>query len=97
MKKILFAAFAMLFAFSSCVQDKMYPYPSIADISNTIAYDETEAVIVTATVTAFIDIQEVNLVYKAGGSPQKVKMVAGTGNIYAGEIPPMPMGTEVIY
>ena len=97
MKKILFAAFAMLFAFSSCVQDKMYPYPSIANISNTIAYDETEAVIVTATVTAFIDIQEVNLFYKAnGGAPQKVKM-AGTGNIFAGEIPALPMGTEVIY
>ncbi len=97
MKKILFAAFAMLFAFTSCVQDKLYPYPTIADIANTIAYDETEDVTVTATVSAFIDIQECLLIYKAGNSAaQKVKMTA-SGKTYTGIIPAQPMGTEVIY
>ena len=97
MKKIFLAAFAALFAFSSCVKDEMYPYPTIADIANTIAYDETEDVTVTATVTAFVDIQEVNLFYKAGGSSaQKVKMTA-SGNTYSGIIPAQPMGTEVTY
>ena len=97
MKKIFLAAFAALFAFSSCVKDEMYPYPSIADISNTIAYDETEDVTVTALVTAFVDIQEVNLFYKTGSSAaQKVKMTA-SGNTYTGVIPAMPMGTEVTY
>ncbi|MBR4802936.1 MAG: lamin tail domain-containing protein [Bacteroidales bacterium] len=97
MKKIFIAAFAMLFALSSCVEDKLYPYPSIADISNTIAYNETDDVTVTATVTAFIDVQEVLLFFKAGGSAaQKVKMT-GSGNTFTGVIPAQPMGTEVVY
>lgn len=87
----------MLFAFSSCVKDELYPIPTISELSNTIAYDETEDVTVTALVSALVPVTEVNLVYKAGSSaPATVKM-EGLGESFKGIIPAQPMGTEVKY
>ena len=97
MKKLFIAAFAMLFAFSSCVEDKLYPIPTVSELSNTIAYDETESVTVTALVSALVPVTEVNLFYKAGGAAvAKVKM-EGLGESFKGVIPAQPMGTEVKY
>jgi len=97
MKKFFIAAFAMLFAFSSCVKDELYPIPTISELSNTIAYDETEDVTVTALVSALVPVNEVNLFYKAGSSSvAKVKM-EGLGEYFKGVIPAQPMGTEVTY
>ena len=97
MKKLFIAAFAMLFAFTSCVKDELYPIPTIGELSNTIAYDETEDVTVTALVSALVPVTEVNLFYKAGSaSVTKVKM-EGLGEVFTGVIPAQPMGTEVKY
>lgn len=97
MKKIFIAAFAMLFALSSCVEDKLYPIPTVTELSNTIAYDETEDVTVTAIVSALVPVTEVNLFYKAGSAAAaKVKM-EGLGESFTGIIPAQPMGTEVKY
>lgn len=96
MKKILFA-FAAMLGLVSCVKDGMYPYAAIQHINNTIAYDETEAVTVMAFATAFVDITEVNLIYKAGSAAEKsVAMTYGAG-AYTGVIPAQPMNTEVKY
>ena len=87
----------MLFAFTSCVKDELYPIPTIGELSNTIAYDETEDVTVTALVSALVPVNEVNLFYKAGSSSvAKVKM-EGLGEYFKGVIPAQPMGTEVTY
>ena len=87
----------MLFAFSSCVKDELYPIPTISELTNTIAYDETEDVTVTALVSALVPVNEVNLFYKAGSSSvAKVKM-EGLGEYFKGVIPAQPMGTEVTY
>ena len=97
MKKILFAALAALFAFSACVKDEVYPYPTVSDISNTVAYYETDAVTVTASVNALVDIKEVNLVYQLGTAAEKTAKMTASGKVYSGTIPAAPIGTEVKY
>ena len=96
MKKILFA-FAAFLCLTACVQDGMYPYAAISNITNTIAYNETEPVTVTAVATAFVDITEVNLVYTAGSAAEKSVKMTGSGKVYTGTIPPQAMNTEVKY
>ena len=97
MKKIFIAAFAMLFVFSSCVKDKVYSVPTITGVTNTIAYDETEDVTVTAIVSALVPVSEVNLIYKAGSSAAATVKMEGLGESFKGIIPAQPMGTEVVY
>ena len=87
----------MLLGLNSCVEDKVYPNPTISDLTNTIAYGEDDAVTVTALVKALVPVEEVNLVYKAGSAaPVTVKM-DGMGEGFTGIIPPQKMGTEVKY
>lgn len=97
MKKFIIAAFAMVFAFTSCVKDEVYPFPAISNISNTIAYNELEDVTVNATVTAFVTVDEVNLVYKVGGGAAQTVKMTGAANVYSGVIPAQAMGTVVTY
>lgn len=96
MKKILFSLAAFL-CLTACVEDGMYPYAAVSNLANTIAYDETEAVTVTATATAFVDITEVNIIYKAGSAAEKSVKMTGSGSTYTGVIPAQPMNTEVKY
>ena len=97
MKKFFIAAAALLIAFTSCVKDEMYPYAAVSNVANTIAYDENEAVTVTATVSAFVDIEEVNLVYTAGNTAAKTVKMTGSKGVYTGTIPAQAMGTAVNY
>lgn len=97
MKKLLFAAIAALFAFSACVKDEIYPYPSVSNVSNTVAYYETDVVTVTANVSALVDIKEVNLVYQLGTAAEKTAKMTASGKVYTGTIPAAPIGTEVKY
>lgn len=96
MKKILFAV-ATLLALSACVKDAMYPNPTVSNISNTVAYYDTDDVTVTATVSAFVDITKVNLVYNIGSAAAKEVAMTAAGNTYTGTIPAAAMGTEVKY
>lgn len=97
MKKILFAALAALFAFSACVKDEIYPFPTVSDISNTVAYYDTDNVTVTASVNALVEVKEVNLVYQLGTAAEKSVKMTASGKVYTGTIPAAPMGTEVKY
>ncbi|MDT3356209.1 MAG: lamin tail domain-containing protein [Bacteroidota bacterium] len=99
MKNILFAAAALLLSVTSClVKDEMYPYPAIGEISNTVAFDETDDVTVTAKVGAFVDIESVTIVYTAGSAKAAtVKMTKGSGDEWTGVIPAQAVGTEVKY
>jgi len=96
MKKILLIA-ASIFALAGCVKDELYPFAAVSDLANTIAYDETTAVTVTATVTAFVDITEVNLIYSAGGAAEETVAMTASGSTYSGVIPAQAMDTEVTY
>ena len=96
MKKILLIALAIL-ALAACVKDDLYPYPSVANVKNTVAYYETDDVTVTAVVTALKDLTGVDLVYKAGNDAEKTVAMTASGNTYSAVIPAQPMGTEVEY
>ena len=97
MKKIFIICTAALLALTSCVKDQVYPYPTVSGIANTIAYYETDAVTVTATVKAYVDITDVNLVYKLGTAAEKSAKMTASGKVYTGTIPAAPLGTEVKY
>lgn len=96
MKKLIISLAAVL-ALSACVKDALYPYPSVADVKNTVAYYDTDDVTVTTTISALVDIQEVNLVYTAGSAAAKTVKMTASGKTYTGVIPAQPMGTEVKY
>ena len=96
MKKIFFA-FVALLALSACVKDGMYPNPTVSNISNTVAYYDTDDVTVTATVSAFVNITKVNLVYNIGSAAAKEIAMIASGSTYTATIPAASMGTEVKY
>ncbi|MCR5519656.1 MAG: lamin tail domain-containing protein [Bacteroidales bacterium] len=98
MKKLFILSLAAVLAFSACVEDSIYPYASISDVTNTYAYDAATTVEVSATVTAFVDIKSVNLYYTAGKAAEtSASMTAGSNNVYTATIPAYEMGTEVSY
>jgi len=80
------------------VKDEVYPYASIDDIEYTYAYDAATPVVITTTVSAFVDVKSVTLNYTAGSDAEvSVDMTAGSDNTYTGTIPAFPLGTEVSY
>lgn len=97
MKKIFFAFVATLLAFTSCMKDQVYSYPTIGDISNTVAYYATDEVTVTATAECFVDVKEVNLFYKIGDAKEVSAPMTASGKVFSGKIPAAPLGTEVKY
>lgn len=96
MKKILFAC-AVLLGLVSCVKDIVYPYASYEGLSNTIAYDENEAVTVTVKVNALVDLTKVTLNYTTDGKAAQPIEMKGSKNLYSATIPALPMGTVVNY
>lgn len=95
MKKFIIASVAAVMALTACVKDGMYPLAAISDLSNTVAYYETDDVTVTATVTSFVDITGVNLIYTTGSAAAKTVAMKASGKTYSGTIPAAPLGTEV--
>lgn len=97
MKKLFIASIAALLALTACVKDEVYPIASLSSIANTVAYYETDQVTVTATVSAFVPIQEVNLYYTLGSAAEKSVKMTAAGSVYSGTIPAAAIGTEVKY
>ncbi len=99
MKKIfaIVAAAALLAGLSSCVKDEIYSYPSVTDINNTIAYDATNTVTVSAKVTALVDVETVTLYWKAGNAEYTAVTMNKSGDTWSGVIPAKPLKTEVTY
>ena len=97
MKKILaLIALALPLVVTSCLKDEVYGGASISDINNTIAYTASDAVTVTAKVSALVNLEAVNLIYAVnGGAPQTVAMT-GSG-VYTGVIPAQPLDSKVSY
>lgn len=97
MKKFILAILAAAVALTGCVEDSIYNKASVSNLKNTVAYNEDDAVTVTAEVSALVPVQEASILYKAGSaSEQKVPMTA-SGKTWTGQIPAQPMGTEVKY
>ncbi len=98
MKKIYLLAVMALcaIAFSSCVEDELYPYASISTVTNTVAYSAADQVTVEAAVSALVDVESVTLSYSTGGSYTQVPM-SKSGNVYVGTIPAYEKDTEVSY
>ena len=97
MKKIaLFAALA--FALVSCVEDKIYDGVTVSGLQNTIAYNEDDAVTVTANVASLVDITKVELKYKLGSAAEATAQMTSTSKgVYTGTIPGAVEGTKVTY
>ncbi len=99
MKRILYilsaAALAVLAA--ACVKDKVYDGVTVSGLQNTVAYSEEDAVTVTASVAALVDITKVELRYKLGGAAEATAPMTGSKGVYTGTIPGAPEGTKVTY
>lgn len=95
MKKILSAILAAGLL-ASCVEDDVYGLATISNVSNTVAYTDTDEVTVTATVEALTPIVSAELKYSAAGAAGHTKMTA-SGSLYTGVIPAYPVDTEVTY
>ena len=99
MKKILFAALALIVVMASCVKDKQYPGINISNVSyNPTAVTEYSDVTVTATITCFQDFTA-KLVYSTGeeSKAQEVAMTAGAEDLYTAVIPAQADGTKVTF
>lgn len=97
MKKLIIASVAILMALTACVKDGVYPYASFSGLENTIAYNETDDVIVTVKASALMNINEINLVYTVNqGEPQVVAMTLD-GKKYKATIPAQAMDAVVEY
>lgn len=99
MKKILFAALALIVVMASCVKDPQYPGVTITNVSYTpTAVQEDVDVTVTATITGF-DAFTAKLVYTvAEQTPVEVAMTAGDAkDVYTAVIPGQPDGTTVSF
>lgn len=97
MKKLIIASVAILMALTACVKDGVYPYASFSGLENTIAYNETDDVIVSVKASALMNINEINLVYTVNqGEPQVVAMTLD-GKKYKATIPAQAMDAVVEY
>ena len=98
MKKILFAAIALIMVMVSCVKDPQYPGLTISVTRNPNAVQADDEVVVTATVTSFSDVTA-KLVYTIEEKePVTVEMKAeATKNVFTAVIPGQPDGTKVSY
>ena len=99
MKKIMFAALALIVMMASCVKDKQYAGINISNVSYTpTAVTEYSDVTVSATITCFKDFTA-KLVYSVGEASkvEELAMVAGEENVYTAVIPAQPDGTKVSF
>lgn len=98
MKKILFAALALIVAMASCVKDPQYPGVTITDMKYTpVAVQADNDVTVTATITSF-NTFTAKLYYTAGeAETAALDMVAGENNVYSAVIPGQADGVAVSF
>ena len=98
MKKILFAAIALIVIMASCVKDPQYPGVTISDVKYTpTAVQADDDVTVTATITSFSDFTA-KLYYTAGEAEvAALNMVAGENNVYSAVIPGQADGVAVSF
>ena len=101
MKKLLFAAFALIVMMASCVKDEQYTGITISDLSySPVAMTEVNDVTVTASITSFYDITEAILYYTLNDA-EKEETVAMTMDaatkVYSAIIPAQPDGTKVVF
>lgn len=97
MKKFIFTLIAAAVGLTACVEDPIYNMASVSNLKNTVAYNEDDAVTVTAEVTALVPVLEANLIYKAGSAAEKREKMTASGKTWTGQIPAQPLGTEVKY
>ena len=99
MKKILFAAFALIVVMASCVKDPQYPGVTINNVTYTpTAVQADVPVTVTANITSFKAF-EPKLIYTVDEKePVTVVMTSGTEkDIYTAEIPGYADDTKVSF
>ena len=98
MKKILFAALALIVMMASCVKDPKYPGVTISDVKYTpIAVQENNDVTVTATIGRYYDIV-VSLFYTVDEQQKEyVAMTEGENNVFSGVIPGQADGAKVSF
>ena len=101
MKKLLFAALALIVTMASCVKDEQYTGITISDpVYSPVAMTEVNDVTVTTTITSFYELKEVVLCYTLNDA-DKVNTVAMTldkaTKAYSAIIPAQPDGTKVAF
>ena len=99
MKKILFAALALIVVMASCVKDPQYPGVTITNLSYTpTAVQADVPVTVSATITSFNEFTA-SLFYKGEeGDFVKLPMVPGNEkNLYGAQIPGFADGVTVSF
>ncbi len=98
MKKILFAALALIVAMASCVKDPMYPGVTISNVKYTpTAVQANESVTVTAEITSFNECTA-SLFYSINEERSiEVPMIEGTDNLFKAVIPGQPNDTRVAF
>ena len=99
MKKILFAALALIVVMASCVKDPQYPGVSISNMSySPVAVQADMPVTVTATITSFNEFTA-KLFYTAGDQDTAgIEMVAQEGSdVYSAVIPGQADGVTVVF
>lgn len=101
MKKILFAAIALIVAMTSCVKDEPYTGITISDLSFTpSAVMFIDSVTVTASISSFYTITEADLVYTLNDADTTCKVVMTMDEntkLYSGVIPAYPDSTKVAF
>lgn len=99
MKKILFAALAMIVMMVSCVKDPQYPGATISDVKYTpTAVQADEPVTVSATITGFNEITAILNYSVNDGERQEVEMVSSAeNNVYTAVIPGQANDTKVSF
>ncbi len=96
MKKIMFAALALIVMMASCVKDKQYAGINISNVSYTpTAVTEYSDVTVSATITCFKDFTA-KLVYTINDENTELAMTA-LEDVYTAVIPAQPDGTKVSF
>lgn len=96
MKKILFAALALIVVMASCVKDPEYPGVTISNVSYNPAVQADVPVTVKATITSFKDFTA-KLHYIVNEGEEVAVDMAGSAekDVYVANIPGYPDGTKV--
>ncbi len=98
MKKLFFAALALIVVMASCVKDPKYPGVSINNVKYTpTAVQEGDVVTVTAEVGRYYDVI-LKLVYTVDeGREEIVSMHEVDANLFSGQIPGQADGAKVTF
>ena len=97
MKKILFAALALIALMVSCVKDPQYPGVTISNVSySPIAVQADVPVTVTATITSFNEVTATLYYTVDEGDTKEVEMTPGAEkNVFTAVIPGQPNDAKV--